>query len=179
MEQVVIMSDRIEQNFISVDLINLTCDQQQLDCVADDEVTIAIHGDVVIDGNAISGEQVLSVYRAAKEFSSFYQQLSGHFWLLAIDKKQQQVTLVNDQLGIEACYYAVEGDTLLVSSSLRELKVKASEPFTLSNQAIFNYIYFHCIPSPTTIYTQAAKLEPSKAILFKRFREIEPSLISA
>lgn len=171
------MSESIEKDFVSVDLADMASNEhQKVQYIEEGKVTIIVYGDILIDESLADIGSLPQLYNLSLDLSSFYQQLSGCFWLLVVDAAKQRVTLVNDQLGMQACYYAKQANKLLVSSSLKTLKAKALEPFTLSKQAIFNYIYFHCIPSPSTIYQQAAKLEPSKALIFAKGKQLSQTL---
>ena len=123
---------------------------------------IAIKGNIFFDQRICSAEFLLHQYLEINDDQAFYQRLSGRFWLAIIGAKQPAF-LINDIMGIEPCYYTLQNNTLYISSYLKQLK-RLPITLTLSKQAIFNYLYFHCIPAPTTIYQQTAKLEPAKAV---------------
>jgi asparagine synthase (glutamine-hydrolysing) len=127
---------------------------------------ICYFGDILIKENLAAPNDVLSLYEASANIDDFYQNVSGKFGLMVTDIKQKTTYLVNDQLGMQTVYYSKQALNLFWSCSLKQLKKQSPTAFTLSKQAIFNYIYFHCIPSPTTIYQEAEKLEPGKVIIF-------------
>jgi len=95
-----------------------------------------------------------------------YQQLSGCFSLVIYDQKLQCLSIFNDHIGSLPCYYYEKDNRVYLSDSVNRLKKLVNNHVTISNQALFNYIYFHCIPSPTTIYENIYKLEPGKAVIF-------------
>ncbi|REL31129.1 asparagine synthase [Thalassotalea euphylliae] len=99
-----------------------------------------------------------------KKFQHSYLEIAGKFLLFIIDHIEQTLTVVNDRLGLFQGYYYVEDQRVIVSSSLKAVKSSAQSDFAINQQAIFNYMYFHCIPSPTTIYQDVFKLEPGKSI---------------
>ena len=128
---------------------------------------ICYFGSILINGNVATPSDVLFLYELSESIDAFYQNVSGKFGLMITDVKQHTSYLVNDQLGMQTVYYSKQEFSLLWSCSLKLLKKESLKAFTLNKQAIFNYIYFHCIPSPTTIYEQAEKLEPGKVVIFE------------
>ncbi|WP_448212589.1 asparagine synthetase B family protein [Colwellia sp. MEBiC06753] len=112
-------------------------------------------------------EEILSQY-CKLNLQNFYQVLNGRFAFFIFDKSFNKVLFFNDSVGSQPFYYTIQNNQLFVSGSLKELKRELGFPLTLSKQAIFNYMYFHCIPSPTTIYENVYKLEPGKAVIFDR-----------
>ncbi len=89
---------------------------------------------------------------------------SNNFSFLLINKSTATITVAIDRFGIENLYYCKVNNTFVVSSSIEAILALHPASFTISNQAIFEYIYSHIIPSPFTIYNEIYKLEPSQAI---------------
>lgn len=135
-------------------------------------LNVAWKGSLKYQGKAVTPEELADIYQNNSNIQSLYDQLSGRFWLLIGDDKTQDVYLVNDHLGMELCYYTQQQSELVVSDSLALLKAQEGVSCTLSNQAIYHYFYFHCIPAPETIYTECFKLEPAKAKCFDRTGDI-------
>lgn len=72
--------------------------------------------------------------------------------------------LAVDRFAIQSlCYRVVDGQ-LLFSSRADDLANEASE---IDPQAIFDYLYFHVIPSPRTIYKGVFRLPPGHYALFE------------
>lgn len=97
--------------------------------------------------------------------ANYYQQLAGFFSLVLLDKRDGTVLLLNDHVASVPLYYhfptataAQQQQKIWVSD---HLKHPAATSQTLNPQAIFNYFFFHCIPSATTIFKQTLKLEPA------------------
>lgn len=127
----------------------------------------------VICGDVFLNEQVTTVQEIAETFINqqrqierLYSQLSGQFWLILIDKTNDELIVMSDHFGIQPCFYTLQNQVLHISDSLKRLKNIDGLKFTIAEQALFNYMYFHCIPSPNTIFEQVAKLEPGKAVIF-------------
>ena len=132
----------------------------------DDNVAIGVFGSVRLNNETIDARKLAEKIEAKESFVDLYNQLEGHFTLAVFFKNNDKLILVNDILGIQPCYYFADKDTVTISPSLRLLKQHIGKSLVLSKQAIFNYMYFHCIPSPTTIYHDVYKLEPGKSVTF-------------
>ena len=69
-----------------------------------------------------------------------------------------------DKFGIQALYWRVEGSRLLFAGSAGAL---AGATAAIDPQAIFDYLYFHCIPSPRTVYKGVFRLPPGHCVKLK------------
>lgn len=132
--------------------------------IADEQFFVAVLGNI----DNTSAQDILDKLAKGEKLSNFYQQLSGRFVLVIANQHDSTLTLVNDFIGQLPCYYAEHGGEITISHSLKLLKTAVQQTLEISEQAIFNYMYFHCIPSPTTIYKTVCKLEPGKAVTFDR-----------
>lgn len=109
-----------------------------------------------------------SVARAYQDIGMrLLQHLHGHFALVLVDKAQQALHIATDRMGSFPLYYRVLSDcgTYKLSCGVRIEDVlmpgdDASEASVTSirSQAIYNYMYFHMVPSEGTIYEGCSKL---------------------
>lgn len=93
--------------------------------------------------------------------------LSGHFCLSLIDKNKNSCLIANDIMATLPMYYHLTPNNEFLFSS--KLKVLANTPgIDTKNdpQAFYNYIYFHMIPSPGTVYQNIKKLQPAEYVFF-------------
>ncbi len=91
----------------------------------------------------------------------------GSFAICIFDDRQRRLILAIDRLGIERmCYCFDDGDSLSFATTLTSIKRLRTESSTVSNQALFDFMYFHVIPSPSTIYEKVRKLEPGQMLTF-------------
>ena len=97
----------------------------------------------------------------------FLGEINGSFSLALIDTSKQITLLSIDRMGIEQMHYQYQDQQLLFSTSLRELSGLPTVTKRILPQAVFNYFYFHCIPSPNTIYAGIYKLKPAEVLIFK------------
>lgn len=135
------------------------------DSYSDEFGSAIIQGYVLINNQPVDAEQILKAYTQAGSIDALYAKLSGQFWIF-IKPISSPATVFGDHIGMEPCYYFHSDSQLIVSSSLKSIKHRSEMKLTLSKQAVYNYIYFHCIPSPTTIYENVYKLESGKSVSF-------------
>lgn len=141
------------------------CKHQQFHSKSDDSAALCLSGYVFLDGVATDVNELFMVMTKLTDVASIYQRLSGQFWMLYFDQQQAPI-LFNDQMGTKNCYYHESDSALYFSSNLKDIKSHEDTQLKINNQALYNYIYFHCIPSPTSIYENTFKLEPGKAVIF-------------
>lgn len=130
----------------------------------DGDCTLIILGTIQHNSKAVDAEQLAGIYLEKPGLDKFYEQLSGRFALLIFDTASNQLHLFIDPMGIQTCCYTIQQGCIYVSESLDSIKNCAGVSCTISEQAIFNYFYFHCIPAPTTIYSECHKLEPGRVV---------------
>ena len=145
-----------------------------LSCHEDEKRFVAIYGTAYIDNTACTAQTFAATMSNAKEDVELaYRLLSGQFWMFVLNKVTQKLFLFNDHFGIQPCFYTLQNNVLTVSDSLKCMRNVEGIALTISEQALFNYMYFHCIPSPNTIFEQVAKLEPGKAVVFDKNAEVK------
>ncbi len=88
--------------------------------------------------------------------------LRGHFSLVHIDVGTRTVTLVTDRFGIHPLVWALHEGKLWFSDRADAVAAACGAP--LSPQALYDYVYFHVIPAPRTIFEGVHRLEPSRQL---------------
>ncbi len=118
-------------------------------------------------GEARSGDEVMlkacaDAYatRGAADFASF----SGAFVCLLVDTRSGGLCIANDRFGICPIYYVSDTDRLSFASEADALTAVPGFARAIDPQAIYDYVFFHCIPSPRTIYRGMRKLEPAATL---------------
>ncbi len=172
------MSDSVKWTLVPIkgDLNVYIAESEKISSTSNETISLFISGYVVLEGKEATAEQVLAHFLNSDDLKGFYNDLSGQFWL-AICQLGKPVILVNDVVGAQMCYYHQAEDNLYISNSLRNIKAHDSVQVQISKQALYHYIYFHCIPSPTTIYAETYKLEPGKAIYFSSATSARSELV--
>ena len=94
-----------------------------------------------------------------KHGTDFIDTLRGHFAFAVIDTRAQEVLLAIDSLGHYPLYYSLRDGQFVFGSTAGSVLAHPAVHRTYSNQSIYNYIYFHMVPSPGAIYQDVAKLQ--------------------
>lgn len=90
--------------------------------------------------------------------------LSGNFALAVLQPLQKQAFLAIDRIGVERLGYAYNQGKLVFGTSVQSVAAHPAIGRTIDLQAIFDYLYFHTIPSPRTLYHGIAKLQPGQFV---------------
>ncbi|OGT22580.1 MAG: hypothetical protein A2V90_00660 [Gammaproteobacteria bacterium RBG_16_57_12] len=95
------------------------------------------------------------------------EHMHGPFSLALHDPAQQITLLAIDRLGIHRLCYTVRDQQLVFATSLDTLIRHPAVQAEIDPQAIYDYLYFHMVPGPRTIYRDIYKLAPGQYALFK------------
>ncbi|MBI3776065.1 MAG: asparagine synthase [Gammaproteobacteria bacterium] len=99
------------------------------------------------------------------------QLISGHFSFAVLDTEKNSALLAVDRIGAYPLCYSVTNDgTLIFGSDTDVVKAHPNVSGTLSQQALYDYLYFHMVPSPDTIYRDIKKLQPAQVLRFENGR---------
>jgi asparagine synthase (glutamine-hydrolysing) len=131
----------------------------KLDIAKNSNNAVVLMGRARFKQQAVSAKKLQQLLTEYSTLAELYHQLAGDFFLVII-QSGKPVLLVNDIMGVQSCYYALQEQVLYIASGLKQLK-QLGVKCALNKQAIYNYVYFHCIPAPDTIYQQVFKLEPA------------------
>ncbi|WP_372628090.1 asparagine synthetase B [Arsukibacterium sp.] len=134
----------------------------KLDIANNKACTVALFGRAFWKQQSVTASQILPLLDETPDLAALYQQLSGDFFMVVV-QSGKPVLLVNDIMGVQSCYYALQHEVLYIAPGLKQLK-QLGVKCILNKQAIYNYVYFHCIPAPDTIYQRVYKLEPANLI---------------
>lgn len=109
--------------------------------------------------------------------------LEGHFSLAIVDPRGRRGLLAIDRMGVGTLAYAQPGAGEVIFGTRASLV--AAHPVVgreLDPQAIFNYLFFHVVPAPRTIFKAVRKLGPGECLVWngdgwqhKRYWEMQYS----
>ena len=88
--------------------------------------------------------------------------MHGNYALAIIDTRSQSVFLAVDRFSVQTLCYRMEGDTLSFSDRADCVPGRGDD---LDPQALFDYLYFHMIPAPRTIFRNIKRLPRAHALL--------------
>ena len=90
--------------------------------------------------------------------------LAGAFVMALIDAPNGRAALVTDRYATCQLYFRASAEQL---SFATDADVVAADPAyrrALDPQALYDYMFFHCIPSPRTIYREIHKVPPASVL---------------
>jgi len=115
-----------------------------------------VHGTAVVVGEA---------YR--RHGADCLRHIGGSFAIAILDLENASGLLAVDRMGIRPLCYANPAGGLAFGSTAESVAAHPHVGRALSDQALFNYLYFHAVPSPRTIYRNVNKLQPGECVVFR------------
>lgn len=91
--------------------------------------------------------------------------IRGSYALVIVDGARGCVFLAVDRFATETLCYRTDGKTLAFSDRADCVPGRSDE---LNPQAIFDYLYFHMIPAPRTIFSDVRRLPAAHSVLLDR-----------
>ena len=89
------------------------------------------------------------------------EDLHGSFALAILEPRERRALLAIDRMGIQRLAYAQTGEGLVFSTSAEAVARHASASPAIDRQAVFDYLFFHMVPSPRTLFAGVGKLPPA------------------
>jgi len=125
------------------------------------QVDIYLAGDVNLAGSSqkLTAAELHSCF--VKQGLEMTSRLSGQFALAIWQPEQAKLHLITDKFATVPVYFQTEP---VASFSNDPAQLISHTPRAISPQALFNYLYFHCIPSPDCIFQGLAKVPPATVI---------------
>lgn len=94
------------------------------------------------------------------------QRVRGGYALVLVDRLRQAVFLCVDRFAIQTlCYSHDEGHSLSISDRADCVQGRGTE---FDSQSIFDYLFFHMIPAPRTIFAKVRRLPAAHGLLIDR-----------
>lgn len=107
-------------------------------------------------------------YAWGKFGEGLLEHLGGRFSILVWDTRQRTGLVATDRFGQNPVYWH-EGNGGVQIAPTADLALQlGGKERQLSKQGIYNYLFFHMVPSPGTIYDGIAKLPPAHALRIDR-----------
>lgn len=103
----------------------------------------------------------------SKDRAQVLQRLRGSFALAVIDRPSRQALLAVDRMGIESLCFAADGRELVFGTRADAVARALGGRANIDPQALFDYLFFHVVPAPGTIFRSVAKLLPGQYLEFR------------
>jgi len=106
--------------------------------------------------DAAMAREILDAYR--RQGKGLLETLHGSFALAIVEPARRFALLALDRMGIERLAYVETPGGLVFSTSAEAVARHLSPSPTVDRQAILDYLFFHMVPSPRTIFAGVHKL---------------------
>jgi len=94
--------------------------------------------------------------------------LAGAFSLCIIDEVAHEAFLAVDRMGVNPLTYQVYDGGLVFGSSADAINIHTRAKSEISPQSLYNYVYFHMVPGPDTIYQGQKRLLPGEYLFYRK-----------
>ena len=142
-------------------------------CHEEGSLKVAIIGNAYWENDALNGlalEQTPAAVVAKaylKSGKTFLEQLHGNFCIAVIDAEADTALIAIDRLGIYPMSYAASQGYFVFATRADGVVAHPAMERVIDPQSIFNYLFFHEVPSPGSIYKNVRKLQPGQYAFFK------------
>lgn len=126
-----------------------------------------------------TGHQLLSAEDILRDYeqrgTACIGELSGAFALALVDAAKPAAYLAVDRMGIGRVTYAADGRRLVFSTRADDVTTMAELSRDVGPQQLFEFLFFHMMPSPDTVFGGVSKLPPAHMLEFSGGRcRVEP-----
>ncbi|MDQ3185655.1 MAG: asparagine synthase C-terminal domain-containing protein [Pseudomonadota bacterium] len=102
--------------------------------------------------------------RGEKAFAS----LTGTFSLCILHEERSEAILAIDRMGIRPLAFQLSGEGLVFGSSADAINLHPEINPEIAPQSLYNYVYFHMVPGPDTIYQGQKRLLPGEYLTYRK-----------
>ena len=131
--------------------------------IAERAVT-AVIGEPCDEGLRILAPEDVARLASDGRADASWNRLRGRFSIVHIDLQQGKATLLTDRFAVIPLCWSIEGSRIAFSD--RADGVPLAGQREIDPQSIFNYVYFHVIPAPRTIFRGVQRMEPATRLSF-------------
>ena len=104
--------------------------------------------------------------------------IEGSFALAVLRPTERRAFLALDRIGIERLCYGERSGTLVFGTSAQSIGAHPAFGREIELQSVYDYLFFHMIPCPGTIYRGIHKLLPGECLVLRE-RHRAPRLLLA
>jgi asparagine synthase (glutamine-hydrolysing) len=126
-----------------------------------DGLLIAIEGRV----EGVDASSLAALYKRLGE--RCLEHVSGSFSVAILDPQTRTGLLAVDRMGSRGLCYATHSGGFVFGSTAEAVAAHPGVGRQVSQQALFNYLYCHMVPSPGTVFCGVQKLQPGECVVFR------------
>jgi asparagine synthase (glutamine-hydrolysing) len=95
------------------------------------------------------------------------ERIKGTFALAVVDVAARHALLAIDRMGVEALCYAECAGALCFGTRADAVSALLGRSPDIDPQALFDYLFFHMVPAPTTVFRGVRKLLPGQYLEYR------------
>lgn len=103
-----------------------------------------------------------------KHSTGLTQKLQGAFSLAVFNTENSTLLAATDRMGQHPLYYALIDGGIVFGSSVSIVLAHPEVKRKISHQGIFDYVYFHMVPSPHSIFEGICKLPAGHQLVYSK-----------
>lgn len=100
--------------------------------------------------------------------TKIFESLTGAFVCCIVDENANEVVLATDRMGTYPLSYQALAGGLIFASSTDAIRLHPSIRSEIDPQSLYNYVYFHMVPGPDTIYQRQKRLLPGEYLVYSK-----------
>jgi asparagine synthase (glutamine-hydrolysing) len=122
--------------------------------------------------------QLASSQGAAKTLADYWRtlgdkafaRLAGAFSFCILDENADEAVLATDRMGTYPISFQPSGRGLVFGSTADAILLHPLIKAEIVPQSLYNYVYFHMVPGPDTVYREQARLLPGEYLIYRKGR---------
>lgn len=127
----------------------------------------ALRSELERQGSTFHGHSDTEVVLAAIEswgLKAAILKFNGMFAIAVWDRREQQLSLVRDRVGIKPLYYGRVGSSFVFGSELKALRMHPGFNNSIDRNALALYMKYAYVPAPFSIFAGISKLMPGQIL---------------
>ncbi len=101
---------------------------------------------------------LLDLYQ--KKGTDLLQYLTGPYSLAVVLKSDKKALLAIDRMGMSSLCFHFTDNQLIFADNCAAIAASKQQSASIDQQALFNYMYFHVVPTPGSTYKSYTRLSP-------------------
>ena len=97
-----------------------------------------------------------------------FESLTGAFSLCILHEDRNEAILAIDRMGIHPLSFQISGGSFVFGSSADAIILHPKIKVEIAPQSLYNYVYFHMVPGPSTIYQEQQRLLPGEYLIYRK-----------
>ena len=96
--------------------------------------------------------------------------LAGTFSFCILNENADEAVLATDRMGTYPVSFQLAGRGLVFGSTADAILMHPLIKPEIASQSLYNYVYFHMVPGPDTIYREQTRLLPGEYLIYRKGR---------